>query len=152
MAGPLVLPGLHFRPVRPAPRPAHYTLALHTRPKGKAFLISRSKRFSQRVLNISSRTRVSQRRIIWLLPPTSPPFLVSKLSLFLSLPVCRRSSLLTEGGGGGGGGPIPYDGKNAHCPVLYKSFNTLCFRALSLSGCVIFFVHCIYRSNIYYTM
>jgi hypothetical protein len=34
-------------------------------------------------------------------PLTPPP--VSQLSLFLSLPVCRRSSLLTGGGGGGKG-------------------------------------------------
>ncbi len=33
------------------------------------------------------------------LPPTPP---ISKLSLFLSLPVCRRSSFLTGEGGGDG--------------------------------------------------
>ncbi len=39
-----------------------------------------------------------------------PPPPVSKLSLFLSLPICRRSSLLTgEGGGGGGAGVKSYD-------------------------------------------
>ncbi len=32
-----------------------------------------------------------------------PPSPVSKLSLIISLPVCRRMSLLTWGGGGGGG-------------------------------------------------
>jgi hypothetical protein len=47
--------------------------------------------------------------LIWLLssPLTSPltsPLIspVSKVSLFLSFPVCRSSSLLTRGGGGGG--------------------------------------------------
>jgi hypothetical protein len=46
---------------------------------------------------------LSSRLIIWLLP--YPPLLVSKLSLFLSLPVCRRSSLLAgvEGEGEGAG-------------------------------------------------
>ncbi len=34
--------------------------------------------------------------------PPPPPSPLSKLSLFLSLPVCRRSSLLTERGGGVG--------------------------------------------------
>jgi hypothetical protein len=34
--------------------------------------------------------------------PPFPPSPVSKLSLFLSLPVCRRSNLLTRKGGGGG--------------------------------------------------
>ncbi len=34
---------------------------------------------------------------------TPTPFPVSKLSLFLSFPVCHRSSLLAGGGGNGGG-------------------------------------------------
>jgi hypothetical protein len=42
------------------------------------------------------------------------------LFLFLSLPVCRRSSLRT---GGGGGGKL-YDRKEAW--FLYEPFNTLC--------------------------
>ncbi len=42
----------------------------------------------------------SRRRVIWLLPhPPPTPSRVSKLSLFLSLPVSRRSSLLTGGVG-----------------------------------------------------
>jgi hypothetical protein len=49
---------------------------------------------------------------------TSP---VSKLSLFLSLPVCRRSSLLTEKGGRGRSQIM---GRRESL-VLYKSFNTL---------------------------
>jgi hypothetical protein len=39
------------------------------------------------------------------LVPLAPPFTpspVGDLSLFLSLPVCRRSNLRTGGGGGGG--------------------------------------------------
>jgi hypothetical protein len=39
-------------------------------------------------------------------PPLSP---LSSPSLFLSLPVCRRSSLLTEWGGRGGRGAKSYD-------------------------------------------
>ncbi len=50
-----------------------------------------------------------------------PP--VSKLSLFLSLPVCRRSSLLKgEAGGRGGRGAESYDRENL---ALYLLFNTL---------------------------
>ncbi len=37
-------------------------------------------------------------RMIWL-SGSFPPFPVSKLSLFLGLPVCHRSSLLTGEGG-----------------------------------------------------
>jgi hypothetical protein len=52
------------------------------------------------------------------LPPlTLSP--VSRLSLFLSLPVCRRSSLLTGGGGAWGR-------RQRESLVLYISFNTLC--------------------------
>jgi hypothetical protein len=40
------------------------------------------------------------RRMIWVLPHPLPLSPVSKLSLFLSLPVCRMSSLLTGEGGG----------------------------------------------------
>jgi hypothetical protein len=35
-------------------------------------------------------------------PPPAPPSPVSKLSLFLGLTVCRRSTLLAGEGGGGG--------------------------------------------------
>ncbi len=38
--------------------------------------------------------------MIWLLPIPPPSSPVSKLSIFLSLPVCRQSSLLTGEGGG----------------------------------------------------
>jgi hypothetical protein len=43
-------------------------------------------------------------------PPPSP---VSKLSRFLSLPVCRRSSILTGEGGGGREEAESFDGKKA---------------------------------------
>jgi hypothetical protein len=73
----------------------------------------------QRVLNNLYRISLSRRRMtFWLLPLShqqvislsqsscvSPISQVSKWSLFLRLPVCRRTSLLTgkvEGGGGGG--------------------------------------------------
>jgi hypothetical protein len=46
----------------------------------------------QRVLNDLKRARLSRRRIIWAPPPPAPPPPVSKLSLFLSLPVCYRPS------------------------------------------------------------
>jgi hypothetical protein len=45
--------------------------------------------------------------MIWLLAQPLPPSPVSKLSLFLSLPVCRRPSLLTGEEGGGGVGEEP---------------------------------------------
>ncbi len=47
--------------------------------------------------------------------PTPSPFSVSKLSLFLNLPVCRRSSLLT-----GGGGTISYDGEKAWSSINHS--------------------------------
>jgi hypothetical protein len=47
----------------------------------------------QRVLHDLWRTRLSCCPLIWLQTP--PPLTVSKLSLFLSLLMCRRSSLLT---------------------------------------------------------
>jgi hypothetical protein len=66
--------------------------------------ISYSKeRLKQSVLNDSLRTRLSRRRTIWLLSHPPIPSPVSNLSLFLSLPLCRRSRLLTEAGGGGRG-------------------------------------------------
>ncbi len=49
------------------------------------------------------------------LPPPSP---VSKLSLFLSLPVCRRSSLLTREGERGGRGAKSYDRPSINRSVL----------------------------------
>ncbi len=45
--------------------------------------------------------------------PPLPPSPVSKLPLFLSPPVCCRSSLLKGEGGGGGRGAEAYDRKKA---------------------------------------
>ena len=56
----------------------------------------------QRVLKDLQRTRPSCRRLIQLLPHRLTLSPVSKLSLILSLPVCRRSSLLTGKGDGRG--------------------------------------------------
>ncbi len=56
-------------------------------------------------------------------PPTSP---VSKLSLFRSLLVCRRSSLLTGEGGRGGRWAKSY-----HCKKAWSSVNNSILSALS---------------------
>jgi hypothetical protein len=66
--------------------------------------------------------------MIWLLPhtPSTPsnPLSRQQLSLFISLPVCRLSSLLTgEGEGGGGRGVISCEWEKRK--VLYKSFKIL---------------------------
>ncbi len=56
-------------------------------------------------MNDLQRTRLSRCCMIWLLPPPPPPVpppssaTVSKLSLFLSLSLCRWSSLLNTAGG-----------------------------------------------------
>ncbi len=60
-------------------------------------------------------------------PPTSP---VSKLSLFLSLIVCRRSSLLTGEGGRGGRGAKSYEHEKAWPSInhsILSDFYHLCF-------------------------
>ncbi len=54
-------------------------------------------------------------------PPSRP---VSKMSLFLSFPVWRRSSLRTGEGEGMGRTQIT---RRQESLALYKSFNTLCF-------------------------
>ncbi len=54
--------------------------------------------------------------------PYPPPSPVSKVTLFLSLSVCRRSSLLTEEGGGGWSRII----RPQESLALHKTFNTLC--------------------------
>ncbi len=50
----------------------------------------------------------------------SPPSSVSKLSLFLSLPVCRRSSLLTGEGWEEGEGAKLHAGKKAWPFIIHK--------------------------------
>ncbi len=62
-------------------------------------------------------------------PPPSFPSPVSKLSLFLSLPVCRRSSELTGEGEIGGWGMSQII-RPRESLALYKSFNTLCSKRL----------------------
>jgi hypothetical protein len=52
---------------------------------------------------------------------SSPPLPVSKLSLFLSLPMCRRSSLRVRGWG-----RSQFIRQGRESLVLCKSFNTLC--------------------------
>ncbi len=59
-------------------------------------------RQSQRIPNDLLRTRLSCGRMIRFIAHPLPPSPVSNMSLFLSLPVCRLSSLLTEEGGGTG--------------------------------------------------
>jgi hypothetical protein len=56
-------------------------------------------------------------------PIPLPPSPISTLSIFLSLPVCRRSRFLTREGRGWGRSQIIRWGESL---VLYKSFNTLC--------------------------
>ncbi len=56
---------------------------------------------SQSVQNDLKRTRLSRRRMIWLLP-FSPPLPSASCLSWLSLPVYRLPKLLTGGGGGGG--------------------------------------------------
>jgi hypothetical protein len=70
----------------------------------------------QRGLNDLTRTRASAFLRSYDLAPL-PPFSplsrgLSKLPLYLSLPVCRLSSLQRERGGGGRGGAESYDHKN----------------------------------------
>ncbi len=51
------------------------------------------------------------------LAPTPPPSLINKLSLILSLPVCRRSRLLT---GEGEGGAKSYDSEKAWFSICHS--------------------------------
>ncbi len=67
------------------------------------------------------RTGLSRRRMIWLLLHPHPLSHISTLSLFLSLLVRHRFSILTEVGRGGG----ETNHTTARSLVLYKSFNTL---------------------------
>ncbi len=65
--------------------------------------------------------------------PLTPFPPVKKLSLFLSLPVCHLSSLLTgvEGRGWGGRGALSYDRKKAW-PSIYRSILSVLFCTLCL--------------------
>jgi hypothetical protein len=59
-------------------------------------------------------------------PPPFRPCLFSKLSLFRSLPVRRRSSLLTKEGSGGGGGWATfqsYDGEKAWSSINHSKIS-----------------------------
>ncbi len=53
-------------------------------------------------------------------PTPFPPLLSASCLFFLSLPVCRRSSLLTGEGGGGGGGAKSYDGEKAWLSINHS--------------------------------
>jgi hypothetical protein len=70
------------------------------------------------------RIRLSCGRMIRLLSP----FPVSNLSFFISLSVCRRSSLLAEEWGGEGVGEEQNHTTARKPGPLYKSFTTLCIR------------------------
>ncbi len=73
-------------------------------------------RVTHRVLCDLQRSWLSRRRMIWLLPlPALPSSFASKLSLFLNLPVCRRSRLLM---GEGGVGSKSYDSKKAWSSIM----------------------------------
>ncbi len=69
-----------------------------------------------RGLNDLYRTKLSYGSMIRFHARHLPPSLVSKSSLFLSLPMCRRSSLLTERGGGVRGAKS-YDRKKAWASI-----------------------------------
>ncbi len=60
--------------------------------------------------------------MIWLLPHHLTPYPISKLSLFLSLPVSRRSSYLTGEGGRGGGGAKSHDDEKAWSSINHSIF------------------------------
>jgi hypothetical protein len=76
----------------------------------------------QRVLNIEclERTKLSCGRMIRLHAHPLPPFPVSNFSVFLSLPVCRRSSLLTREGGGDGRGAKSYGREKAWSSINHS--------------------------------
>jgi hypothetical protein len=69
--------------------------------------------------------------MIWLLPQPSPPSRVIKLSLFLSLPVCSWSSLLT-GEGGGAENLKLYVGKKAWSSTNHSILHGQLFQGFSL--------------------
>ncbi len=78
-----------------------------------------------------------------------PPFPVRKLSLFLSLPVCHRWSLLSEEAGGGGeGGAKSYDREKAwssiNHPILSGKNVRYSFLDLNHFCSFTYCVHCTY--------
>ncbi len=82
------------------------------------------------VLNDLWKTRLSCGRMIGLLANPLPLPPVSKLSLFLRLPVSHRSSLLTGEGGGGGWGD-KYDREKAWPSINHSIlFAILCMKSL----------------------
>jgi hypothetical protein len=90
---------------------------------------------AQRGMNDLWRAWLSCGCLIWLHAHPLPPFPVIKLPLFLSLPVCRRSSSLTGEGGGGGRGAESYDASLALKSKALKNFFHLydaCTIALTL--------------------
>jgi hypothetical protein len=76
-------------------------------------------------------------------PPTPPPFPASKMSLFLSLPVSRRSSLLMVEGGGGGGGAKSYIGEKAwpsiNHSILFDVYRTPIHKLINILNSAIAF-------------
>jgi len=77
----------------------------------------------QRVLNDFYRTRLPRRCMIWLLHHPFPLSSVSKLYLFLRLPVCRRLSLLKgEGFGKRDGGGL-YDDEKGRSSINHSTLS-----------------------------
>ncbi len=95
----------------------------------------------QRVLNELWRTRLACGRMIRVAHPLSPSP-VSNLFLFLNLPVCRRSSLLTWGGGRGGRGAKSDDHETA-----YPSMNHSRLSDVNLPHCALRSSHAILFSD-----
>ncbi len=113
--------------------PAETTIMVPTYPSFLIFLLSvKHARSPQRVLNYLLRTRLSCGRMIRFLshphhPPFPPPFTPSPVgdwSLFLSLPVCRRSNLRT--GEGGRGRARKHIIRPRGSLALYESVNIRC--------------------------
>ncbi len=81
-------------------------------------------------------------------PPPYPPSPARNLPLFLSLPVCRMSTLLTRGGGGYGRGAESYDRKKAWASINYAILSgyIACFAMdmfISLGRCAFLNISCI---------
>jgi hypothetical protein len=92
-----------------------------------AEIIHRWKRIAsslrQRVFNVLWGIRLSRRRMFWLLLHTVP---VWKFSIFLGLPVNRRSRFLTQEGGGAGDGVRSQIIRRRESLVLYNLLTTFC--------------------------